>query len=479
MESLGGDENQENNAPEPIIPTSGLVFYAPLSASALSAETGQSLTDESYGEITYVTDDNKHCAQWGQYGGTINIDPIFPTAQIDTGKSCTASVWVKVEPNRQDGNHFFCIAPGTSGNTGTGLFIGGNGTRWSVYSGGTYSIQAPSGSLSGWTHLCFTNDGTSIMMYENGQYVTSGAAWDIGQDGRNPYLGESTYSEESWIFKMMAVRLYDRVLTSGEIQGLYSEFAPAPDEIDIPLTFVAQSSGAAVKLEERGGTGPTVNLQYKTANSSWTSYTEGDIIPVNEGDYVQFKGDNSTFAYDPWSGRHSFVTSGTFALSGNVMSLLDSTLESRTISAEYALYGMFGGTGITRAPLLPASSLYDGAYFDIFNGCSGLLSGADLPATYVPRAAYQNMYWGCDHMTYGGHIYGTSFYGGADLGSMFRNCSMLSCVQVDFTQWDYDVSPDWMYGAGNGTGNFICPSSLDDQRGDSYIPYDWTKVDNE
>ena len=213
--------------PTPDIPTSGLVFYAPLSASALSAETGQELTDESYGEITYVTDDNKHCAQWGQYGGTITIDPIFPTAQIDTGKPCTASVWVKVEPNRQDGNHFFCIAPGTSGNASTGLFIGGNSSRWAVYSGGTYSIQAPIGSLSGWTHLCFTNDVTDIMMYENGQYVTNGAAWDIGQDGRNPYLGESTYSEESWIFKMMAVRLYDRVLTQAEITALANEFTPS------------------------------------------------------------------------------------------------------------------------------------------------------------------------------------------------------------------------------------------------------------
>lgn len=87
---------------------------------------------------------------------------------------------------------------------------------------------------------------------------------------------------------------------------------------------------------------------------------------------------------------------------------------------------MFGGTAITAAPSLPATTLTDSCYYE-----------------------------------------------------MFRDCTRLSSVIVPFTNWNANKSStkNWL-GNVKSTGVFMCPAELGTQstiaRGTTYCPTNWT-----
>lgn len=56
---------------------------------------------------------------------------------------------------------------------------------------------------------------------------------------------------------------------------------------------------------------------------------------------------------------------------------------------------------------------------------------------------------------------------------LFMSCSNLNQLKVSFTSWPTNGYGAWVYGV-SSTGTFICPSSLPQTRGTSYIPNNWT-----
>ena len=88
---------------------------------------------------------------------------------------------------------------------------------------------------------------------------------------------------------------------------------------------------------------------------------------------------------------------------GNVMSLLkgkDNLESATTIEANNAFYGLFAGAeklvnNTERLLVLPATTLTEGCYQDMFNGCKGIEKAPVLPAPKLEKNCYQEMFYDC------------------------------------------------------------------------------------
>ncbi len=170
------------------------------------------------------------------------------------------------------------------------------------------------------------------------------------------------------------------------------EFVP-PDY----LCFTAEEAGSTVAMAVNGT--PTKGQAFETSTdgTNWSVFTPGTtkITLANTGDKVYFRGDNTTVS-ESSSIYYKFVMSGKIAASGNIMSLLDKTCQSTTISNNYCYYSMFRDcTSLTTAPALPATTLATSCYQNMFNGCTSLTTAPALPATTLANSCYQNMFTGC------------------------------------------------------------------------------------
>ena len=93
---------------------------------------------------------------------------------------------------------------------------------------------------------------------------------------------------------------------------------------------------------------------------------------------------------------------------GNVMSLLKGkdNLEGATaIEAKNAFYGLFAGAenlvnNADRQLVLPATTLTEGCYDNMFSGCKGIEKAPELPAPTLVKDCYQEMFAGCSKLKY-------------------------------------------------------------------------------
>jgi hypothetical protein len=91
---------------------------------------------------------------------------------------------------------------------------------------------------------------------------------------------------------------------------------------------------------------------------------------------------------------------------GNVMSLVKGKdgLEGATaIEAKNAFYGLFAGAdklvnNDERLLVLPATTLTEGCYQDMFNGCKGIEKAPELPAPKLEKDCYSEMFFGCENL---------------------------------------------------------------------------------
>ena len=245
-----------------------------------------------------------------------------------------------------------------------------------------------------------------------------------------------------------------------------------------PLTLTALTNGSKVTLNKVGSP-PAVSLEYSTGGA-WSTYTIGtEITLTSAGDYIKFRGDNSTFSTTA-NNYYRFSMSGTIGASGNVMSLVDSTLVSTTIPCDFCFRSLFNGcTSLTTAPELPAMALAANCYNSMFYGCTGLTTAPALPATTLATNCYQSMFRSCTGLTTAPALPATTlatycyYY-------MFYGCTKLSSIEVSFTSWTQAAGQtlNWVGGVPS-TGTFTKPTALIEEYGTSRIPTGWTVVNKE
>ena len=167
------------------------------------------------------------------------------------------------------------------------------------------------------------------------------------------------------------------------------------------LCFTAEESNSTVAMSVNGTPTQSQAFETSTDGSNWSVFTPGTttITLANVGDKVFFRGDNTTVG-ESNSIYYTFVMSGKIAASGNIMSLLDKTCESTTISSNYCYRSMFYNcTSLTTAPELPATTLASFCYYSMFYGCTSLTTAPALPAITLKDLCYRGMFYGCTSLT--------------------------------------------------------------------------------
>lgn len=177
------------------------------------------------------------------------------------------------------------------------------------------------------------------------------------------------------------------------------------DNGDIPnyLCFTANDNNCQLTMHVNISSYPhTCNppiLEYSTDGKKWKSFnmnpleTFDGLLLEKAGDKVYFRGDNSTFSFnDEW---YFFQTTGSFKVSGNIMSLVDKSLKLKTIPCDYCFYSLFAYCDITTAPELPAVILTNNCYSFMFSSCHNLEKAPALPALTLSDYCYSKMFTGC------------------------------------------------------------------------------------
>ena len=109
---------------------------------------------------------------------------------------------------------------------------------------------------------------------------------------------------------------------------------------------------------------------------------------------------------------------------------------------------MFGYSGLTKAPELPATELAPGCYYAMLASCYELEKAPELPAKKLEAGCYE---------------------------SMFDDCPKLNYIKVGFEDWHEDIgaTAGWVVGVG-AEGTFECPEGLEVKYDDSFIPSGWS-----
>ena len=195
-------------------------------------------------------------------------------------------------------------------------------------------------------------------------------------------------------------------------------------------------------------------------------------IEVKKGDVVQLYSQNSalgggsssaaralTRAVDEGAKYINIRPSMKTEIFGNVMSLLkgkDNLESATTIEANNAFYGLFAGAdklvnNADRLLVLPATTLTEGCYQDMFNGCKGIEKAPELPAPKLEKNCYQEMFYDC-----------------AKLNSV-------KCLATDISA--DGCTKDWLGNAGTeATGEKVLETAVPmTQDSDSGVPDGWTE----
>ena len=191
-----------------------------------------------------------------------------------------------------------------------------------------------------------------------------------------------------------------------------------------PLTFLPQDDGK-ITVTFNNGITLAGDIHYTINDGQEQTIAKNTAgaydIQVKKGDVVQLYSQNSalgggsssaaralTRAVDDGAKYINIRPSMKTEIFGNVMSLLKGkdNLEGATaIEANNAFYGLFSGAenlvnNDERLLVLPATTLTEGCYQDMFNGCKGIEKAPVLPAPTLVKDCYQEMFAGCSKLKY-------------------------------------------------------------------------------
>ena len=302
------------------------------------------------------------------------------------------------------------------------------------------------------------------------------------------------------------------------------------------LTFNILSAGTINWTASN--TAVTKTIDYKLNNGEWVSITSNTgssapSITVSSGDKLQFRGNNAQYGTS-YSNYNSFGSSASFEVEGNIMSLIygDDFKNKLTISSTYALAGLFKNctklvsaknlvlpattlangcyyqmfydcTSLTTAPELPSTTLANNCYCGMFQNCKSLTTAPELPATTLAYQCYIQMFWNCTSLTVvpdlpantlANGCYRQMFYGCTSLKTapalpattlaedcyynMFYGCSSLNYIKCLATDIPSSYSTYYWVDGVASTGTFVKnPNMTSWTTGKNGIPSGWTVQD--
>lgn len=229
------------------------------------------------------------------------------------------------------------------------------------------------------------------------------------------------------------------------------------------------------------------SISYSIDNGeTWVTYDgeERDITAlttptITTGNKVLWKGIGKAVG----DAASYFESTGRFNAQGNIMSLLygDNFADKTQFDSEYQyqLNGLFMGSKVvdTNNLILPAITLTDSCYNNMFNGCTSLTTTPELPATTLADSCYGSMFSDCTSLTTAPELPATTlapycYY------DMFNGCTSLNSIKCLATNISAtNCTTDWVIGVA-ASGTFTKKSSMSSwTTGISGIPSGWTVED--
>lgn len=198
-------------------------------------------------------------------------------------------------------------------------------------------------------------------------------------------------------------------------------------------------------------------VEYSKNEGEWTSITasqSGVNIPVVSGDVLRFRGDNAT--YSNTMNRFGMFgdgkTTAQFNVSGNIMSLINSTnfSELKDFTGTYNFRALFNEcrTLISAENLiLPATGLTTGCYRFLFQNCTNLTKGPQILATTLVSESCYQMFYNCRNLNY---IFSLATSGINSNNSIYNWVSGVSStgtfVKAESATWptgNYGIPTNW------------------------------------
>ena len=262
------------------------------------------------------------------------------------------------------------------------------------------------------------------------------------------------------------------------------------------FTVEALATGTVLYLQQSASP-----LQYSLNGGAWTTYN-GSISVVN-GDNVRFKGTNNTVKGS--TGSSAFRFSNNVNVSGDIMSLLyeDNYIGQTTLSTPSTFSSLFvqesklisaanlilpattlsqgcysqmftNCTSLTSVPKLPATTLANYCYSNMFNNCSSLIVAPELPAKILMENCYDSMFSKCSSLIESPELPALILVSNC-YKRLFQNCSSLSRITAAFiTAPGSSYTSEWVYGVAS-TGTFVKSSAATwNVTGTEGVPSGWT-----
>lgn len=270
-----------------------------------------------------------------------------------------------------------------------------------------------------------------------------------------------------------------------------------------PITYDGLTFEALEPSTIKYAKSTVTTAQYSYDAVNWLT-ADGVTLNLNTGDKVYFKGNITGNQTD--SNYAKFTLTGKVAASGSLMSMQAGNPKDMSLKYVYEFFklftncsslvtapelpattltercyqNLFVGCGLTEPTALPATTLAVRCYQNLFNGCSKLTSVPELPATTMLDNCYANMFYGCKSLTippalpaktldigcYQGMFYQcTNLTKAPELPAttlktdcyknMFNGCSKLNYIKAMFTTApDSSYTANWVKGVAS-TGTFV------------------------
>lgn len=208
---------------------------------------------------------------------------------------------------------------------------------------------------------------------------------------------------------------------------------------DIPNYFYFENisgSNNTLTLTRNNSNGqcPVVTLEYSTDGVNWQEWQAVNDVrtyTISANGKFYLRGNNTAFGqnangYD----YHQFASTGNIEAHGSIMTLLDKTGASDTITSTGCFRSLFRNmTTLKTAPELPATNLNNAAYIYTFQN-TGITEAPDLPATRIGNGYYYGMFSQCASLTKAAKMTINEFISGHinDCREMYSGCSNLTDI---------------------------------------------------
>ena len=289
-----------------------------------------------------------------------------------------------------------------------------------------------------------------------------------------------------------------RVLSLLDKAGNVISSCEVPSKGD-PLTLTATANNSSVKLTKVG----TLDNTYEVnTGNGWEDYAFNTVIPLNAGESCKWRCKSHPTTQSS-SNYVQFKMTGKIEASGNCNSMLSSGFENLTSLSgyNYAFRGLFMDcTSLTKAPVLPATTLATDCYESMFSGCRSLTKAPELPATKLAESCYDSMFSRCRSLTEAPELPATTltmscysymfescqsltkapalpakFLAFSSYYVMFARCQSLKEVRIAAISKDRYALDAWLSEV-SATGDFYCdPNATIFPTGTSGIPEKWTR----